>query len=100
MIAGLDDRRLLARDLGDRVPEIFLVIEVDVGDGRDAQVHCVRRVEAPAEPHLTHQHVDAGSEVLERHHCEHLELGRGPHLRGSRIEHRHEAVQRRREVVL
>src|SRR5207253_2350038 len=58
-IACLDDGRLLAGDLADRIAEILLVIEVDVRDHGDPEVERVGRVQPAAQPDLTDQSVDA-----------------------------------------
>ena len=52
----LDDPRLLARDLFERVPQVLLVVQRHVGDRGDRRRDHVGRVEAPAESHL-----DAGA---------------------------------------
>ena len=56
-VAGLDDRGLLARDLRDRLPEQVLVIERDIGHGRDPEVEDVGAVEPATETDLTDQHL-------------------------------------------
>jgi hypothetical protein len=78
-IAALDDRRLLARDRRDRVAEPGHVVECHVRDGGDAAVPGVRRVEAPAQPHLHERDLDPLlGEPAEEHRGQELELGRGP----------------------
>ena len=76
-VAALDDRGLLARDLGDRVAESVHVVEVDVGHDGDPAVPGVRRVEPPAEPDLDERDVgpDLG-EPGEDDRGQQLELGR------------------------
>ena len=76
-VAALDDRRLLAGDRRDRVAQAVGVVEVDVGDHRDAAVPGMRRVQPAAEPDLDERDVrpDLG-EAGEDDGREELELGR------------------------
>ena len=76
-VAAFDDRRLLARDLGDRVAKAIHVVEIDVGHDRHPAVPGMRRVEPPAETDLDER--DVGSdlgEVGEHDGGQQLELGR------------------------
>ena len=57
---GPHDVELLARDVGNRRPEVARVLEPDVGQHRDARVDDVGRVVAAAEPGLEHRDVDPG----------------------------------------
>ena len=57
LVAGLDDRRLLARDLRDRLAEEILVVERDVGHRCDAEIEHVGAVEAAAEADLADEHL-------------------------------------------
>src|SRR5437899_4338885 len=75
-IVWLDDRRLLFRNLLDRVAQVFLMVEVDVGDHGDAEVECVGGIEAAPESDFANQTVDTRSEVSNRHGRKHLELSR------------------------
>ena len=59
-VPRLDDRRLLASDLGNRGAEQILVVERDVGHHGDAEVEHVGAVEPAAEPDLADQHLGAG----------------------------------------
>src|SRR4030088_287512 len=74
-IVWLDDRRLLFRDLFDRVAQIFLMVEVDVGYDSDPEVESVGSIEPATESDFANQKVDARSEVGDRQGREHLELG-------------------------
>src|SRR2546423_4746322 len=51
-IALLDYGRLLSRDLSNRAAEIFLVVEVDIGDHSDPEVERVGCVEPATKPDL------------------------------------------------
>src|SRR5438046_2130961 len=84
-IALLDDRHLLARDLGDGVAKVLLVVEVDVRDDRYSEVERVGRVEPAAETDLAHQHVGPRGEVRDLHRGQHLELRRRTLLGGDRV---------------
>ena len=76
-VAALDDRRLLARDRGDRVAEPGHVVEGDVRDRRHAAVPGMGRVEPAAEPDLDQRDLHALlGEPAEEHRGEELELGR------------------------
>ena len=99
-IALFDDRHLLARDLGDGVAEVLLVVEVDVRDDRDSEVERVGRVEPAAETDLAHQDVGPRGEIRDRHRGQHLELRRRTLLGGDRVEGRHQLLERPREVAL
>src|SRR6202011_5830250 len=66
-VVWFDDRRFLFRDLFDRVAQIFLMVEVDVGDHRDAEVERVGGIEPTAEPDFANQTVNARSEGGNRH---------------------------------
>ena len=69
-----DDAGLLARDLGDGVAEIFLMIERDVGNHRDQRLDDVGRVQPAAHADFEHRNLDADAgEVFECHHGQHLE---------------------------
>ena len=54
-IVWLDDRRFLFRDLFDRVAQIFLMIEVDVGYHSDPEVERVGGIETAAESDFANQ---------------------------------------------
>src|ERR1700737_4418001 len=79
-VVWFDDRRFLFSDLLDRVAQIFLMVEVDVGDHGDAEVERVGGMERAAEPDFANQTVDTGSEVGNRHAREHPELSALAHL--------------------
>ena len=90
--AGLDDARLLARDLLQRVAQVVRVIQPDRGDHGNVGVHHVRRVPAPAHSGLHHSHVHRRvGEGRVGHGHQHLELA---HLRAAlglalRVHHFH-----------
>ena len=98
MVARLDDRRLFMRDLLDGVSEIFLVVEVDVGDHHHAQVQRVGGVEPAAEPDLADQPVDPWSEVRERHRGQRFELGGWTHFSSDRVERRDQVFESLHEL--
>jgi hypothetical protein len=78
-ITALDDRRLLPSDGGQGPPQVPLVVVLDVGHDRDAQVGGVRRVEAPTEADLDHRGIDFGiGQRLEAGRGQDLELGGRP----------------------
>ena len=56
--AGLQDARLLGGDRGEAVAEHLGVLELDARHAGRSGRHDVRRVEAPAEPHLEHHRVE------------------------------------------
>ena len=76
-VAALDDGRLLAGDLRDRVAEPVDVVEIDVGHDRHAAVPGMGRVEPAAQPDLDQRDVrtDLG-EAREDDRGQQLELGR------------------------
>ena len=98
-VPPLDDGRLLERDLSNGVAEIFLMVEVDVGDDRNPEVECVGRVEPSSQTHLAHQELNPRSEINDGQGGEHLELGGGAHFRRHLIQSRHQSFQRRDESV-
>ena len=99
-VAALDDRRLLAGDLRDRVAEPVHVVEVHVGDDRHAAVPGVGRVEAPTEPDLHERDVGADlGEAGEDDGGQQLELGRVAVARRDRGRRRQDALDQAREVV-
>src|SRR5262249_13055588 len=73
---GLDDPRLLPRDLLDRVAEDLGVIQADRGDDRHQRREDVGAIEPAAEADLDHGDVDlAFGEVEESERRRHLEEG-------------------------
>ncbi len=69
-----DDANLLARNLGDRVAQILLMVERDVSYDREERLDDIGRVQAAAHPNFQHCNLDAhAGEVLKRHHRQHLE---------------------------
>ena len=59
-VTPLDDGRLLPTDGGQGPPQVPLVVVLDGGHDRDAQVSGIRGIEAPTEPDLDHRGVDLG----------------------------------------
>ena len=57
----LEDRRLLAGDLRDRITEVGHVVHGDAGDDGDGGVDHVGGVEPPPKPDLDHGDIDPGS---------------------------------------
>ena len=85
-VTRLDDRRLLAGDLGNGVAEVLAMVEPHVRDHRDAAAPGVRGVETPAEADLDDRDVDAlAPERLERGAHQELELRRRPDARLDRV---------------
>ena len=99
-VAALDDRGLLARDLGDRVAEPVHVVEVDVGHDGHPAVPGVRRIEPPAQPDLDERDVrpDLG-EPGEDDRRQQLELGRLAVAARDPIGHAEHATDQPGEVV-
>ena len=55
---GAQDTGLLPGDLGDRIAQIVLVVERDIGDDRNQGVNDIRRVETAPKPYLQNCDVD------------------------------------------
>src|SRR5260370_16532347 len=51
-VAGLDDRGFLCSDFLDRIAQVFLLVEVTVGDDGDAEVGGVGGIQPPTKPAL------------------------------------------------
>ena len=84
-VAALDDGRLLAGDRLDRRPQAIRVVQGDIGDGGDAAVPCVCRVEATPQPDLDQGHIDISlGEVPEDDRGGQPEFGRLPCLLATR----------------
>ncbi len=74
-----DDPCLLARNLGHRVPKIFLMIERNVGDDADPRLDHIGRIETSAHADFEHRDVDSlAREIFERDRRQHLEKTRMP----------------------
>ena len=85
-VAALDDRRLLARDVGDRRAESVGVVEIDVGDRRHPAVPGMGRVEPPAEADLDEREIDPLlGEPAEDDRGQELELGGVPEAAGQPV---------------
>ena len=68
------DTRLFARNLGDRVAQILLMIERDVGDDAEPRLNHVGRVQTPAHSDLEHNHIwPAAGKILKGHRRQRLE---------------------------
>ena len=65
----LNDRRLLARDLPERVTQNTRMVEADARDRDGNGISRARGVPAPAQADLEHRHVNAG--LREHHHRRH-----------------------------
>ena len=99
-VAALDDRGLLAGDLGDRVAQAVHVVEVDVRHDRHAAVPGMGRVESPAQADLDQRQVgtDLG-EAGEDDGRQQLELGRLAVTRRDPVGGGQDALDQPREVV-
>ena len=99
-VAALDDRGLLAGDLGDRVAQAVHVVEVDVRHDRHAAVPGMGRVEPPAQADLDERQVgtDLG-EAGEDDGGQQLELGRLAVTRRDPVGGDQDALDQPREVV-
>ncbi len=85
-------------DLLDGVAQIFLMVEVDIGDHRNSQIERVRRVQPPSEANLANQKVDPRREESESHRSQHFEFRRLAHLGPNRIERGYCGFERLDEV--
>ena len=98
-VAALDDRGLLAGDLGDRVAEAVHVVEVHVRDDGHAAVPGMGRVEPPAETDLDQRDVRADlGEPGEDDRGQQLELGRVAVAAGDAVGDRQDPLDEAGEV--
>ena len=69
-----NDACLLARDFGQGIAEILLMIERDIGDDGDHRFDDIGGVEPPTHAHFQHRDLDRNTgEIFEGHHRQHLE---------------------------
>src|SRR5581483_7320482 len=64
----LEDSALFRRDRGNRIAEIFHVIEADWSNHAQNRRHYIGRVQPAAEPGLDHGNIDAFLREIEEHH--------------------------------
>ena len=99
-VAALDDRGLLAGDLGDRVAQPVHVVEVHVRHDGHASIPRVGRVEPTTQPDLDEG--DVGSDLREAgedDRGQQLEFGRVAVAAGDAVGHRQDATDEAGEVV-
>ena len=69
-----DDACFLARNFGDGVAKIFLMVERDIGNHRDHRLDHIGRVQASAHADFEHRDLNPhAGEILEGHRGQHLE---------------------------